>query len=324
MVITNEKKPLLRNATGIFWNYDERRLRSMWRLVGAVVFTIILTFVFGAPFFATSGASPAPYIEKLVLYAAAIVAVWLATRFLDKRPFSDTGIFLKREWWTDLGFGLLLGAMLMTFIFLVELAAGWITIGEMFHTPVPGQPFLAAVMLPILLFVMVGVAEELVFRGYLLLNLAEGFNLRFISSRGALILAWVLSSVAFGFAHAISPNATLVSYLYITLAGLWFGLAYVLTGSIAIAIGAHMTWNFFQGHVFGFPVSGGRDFSTTLFAIEQGGPEVWTGGAFGPEAGLLGLIAFAVGALLVAVWIRIRYGRLTLFTAIAEPPSGRA
>lgn len=262
-------------------------------------------------------------VEKLLLYIAALVAVYLATRFLDKRRFSDTGIRLKRDWWIDLGFGLLLGALLMTFIFLVELAAGWITIGETFHTAEPGQPFIVAILLPVLLFLMVGIAEELMFRGYLLLNLAEGFNLRFIGPRGALVLSWLLTSVLFGTGHATLPNATFLSSVYIALAGIWFGLAYVLTGSIAIPIGAHITWNFFQGHVFGFPVSGGRDFSTTFVALKQGGPEVWTGGAFGPEAGLLGLLGFVLGVLLVAVWIRVRYRRLTLFTAIADPPTGR-
>jgi membrane protease YdiL (CAAX protease family) len=245
----------------------------------------------------------------------------LATRFLDKRPFSDTGIHVKRDWWIDLGFGLLLGALLMTFIFLVELAAGWITISEVFHTTEVGQPFSVAILPPIFLFLVVGFTEELVFRGYLLPNLAEGFNFRFISPRGALILSWLLTSALFGIGHATLPNATVVSSVYIALAAIWFGLAYVLTGSIAIPIGAHITWNFFQGHVFGFPVSGGKDFSATFIALEQGGPGVWTGGAFGPEAGLLGLFAFVLGALLVGVWIRIRYRRLVLVAAIANPPA---
>jgi membrane protease YdiL (CAAX protease family) len=305
----------------IFWNFNERRLRALWRISGALIFTAILTFVFGVPFFAVGGGFPAPYVEKIVLYIAAVLAVWLATRFLDKRRFSDTGIHMKRGWWIDLGFGLLLGALLMTIIFLVEFAAGWITIDETFYTADSGQPFIVAILLPVLLFLIVGIVEELMFRGYLLLNLAEGFNLRFISSRGALILSWLLTSAFFGIVHAIQPNSTVVSSIYIALAAVWFGLAYVLTGSIAIPIGAHITWNFFQGHVFGFPVSGGRDFSTTFFATEQGGPEVWTGGAFGPEAGLLGLFAFVLGALLVAVWIRIRYRRLALLAAIADPPA---
>lgn len=316
-----DKKSLRRQVSGIFWNFDEHRLRALWRLLSVVVLTALLTFAFGAPFFMLSGAVSSPAIEKTLLYVAVLVAIWLAARFIDKRPFSDTGIYLKKNWWIDLGFGLLLGAALMTVVFLVELAAGWVTISEYFYSARSGQPFMASILPPIFLFLLVGIVEELAFRGYLLLNTAEGFKFRFLSSRTALILAWLLSSVIFGVMHAILPNATVTSSANIIIGGIWLGLGYVLTGSIAIPIGIHITWNFFQGYVFGFPVSGGRDFSATFVAIEQGGPAAWAGGDFGPEGGLVGLLAMALGVLLVAAWVRFRYGRLRFYTAIAVGPA---
>lgn len=320
MNMTSEKKSYLRYVARIFWNINERRLRALWRLLGAVLFIVILTIVVGIVFAMLGATSPAPYIGQLQLNIAIVVAIWLAARFLDRRKFSDTGIQLKKDWWIDLGFGLVLGALLMAAIFLVEIAAGWITISETFRTANSGQSFIVAVLLPILFYLSVGIAEELAFRGYMLLNVAEGFNLRFISPRGALVISWLLTSALFGILHATSPNATVVSSVNIALTGMWLGLGYVLTGSLAIPIGVHFTWNFFQGNVFGFPVSGTNFFLTTFAVIEQGGPEVWTGGAFGPEGGLMGLFAIALGALLVTGWVRIRYGRPTLFTAIANPP----
>jgi membrane protease YdiL (CAAX protease family) len=321
MNCASAKKSFLQYVTGIFWNDDERRLRVLWRLAGAGVCTAILTFVFGMPFFAASGASPAPYVEKLVLYVAAAVAIWLATRFLDRRRFSDTGLYVKRDWWIDLGFGMVLGAILMTIVFLVELVAGWVTVRETFYAADSARPFTVAILLPVLLNLAAGLVEELAFRGYLLLNLAEGFNRRFVGPRWALVVAWLLTSIVFGIAHGLLPNATAVSTTNIVLAGIWLGLGYVTTGSLAVSIGAHITWNLFQGYVFGFPVSGGRDFAATFVAIEQGGPASWTGGAFGPEGGLLGLIAFLFGILSVAVWVRARHRKLALFSAIADPPS---
>lgn len=66
---------------------------------------------------------------------------------------------------------------------------------------------------------------------------------------------------------------------------------------------------------------GGRDFATSAIVLEQGGPELWTGGAFGPEAGLIGLLALTLGVLMVVIWVRKHYDRLALYTPIAEPPS---
>jgi hypothetical protein len=104
-------------------------------------------------------------------------------------------------------------------------------------------------------------------------------------------------------------------------AGLFLGLGFILTGELAIPIGLHITWNFFQGYVFGFPVSGiGR--TTSFIGINQGGPDLWTGGAFGPEAGLIGLLAMLLGSLLIGLWVRLLYGKVRLDTELAQYEAG--
>ena len=87
-----------------------------------------------------------------------------------------------------------------------------------------------------------------------------------------------------------------------------------------ISIGLHITWNFFQRNLFGFPVSGVESFQTTFIATDQSGPQLWTGGAFGPEAGLLTPVATLVGVLLIILWVRYRYGRVSLAVSLAQPP----
>jgi uncharacterized protein len=128
----------------------------------------------------------------------------------------------------------------------------------------------------------------------------------------------VLSSVVFGVLHGNNPNATAFSTINLALAGVLLGLGYVLTGQLAIPIGIHITWNFFQGNVFGFPVSGGQFGAATVVATEQGGPPIWTGGAFGPEGGLLGLLVMFAGCIAILAWVRARYGVLFVHAPLAE------
>jgi hypothetical protein len=185
---------------------------------------------------------------------------------------------------------------------------------------VPGAPFWLAVLVPATLFVCVGFYEELVSRGYQLRNAAEGLNSSSLGPRGAVLLAWALSSAFFGYLHAANPNATILSTANVALAGLMLGCGYVLTGELAIPIGLHVTWNFFQGTVFGFPVSGLRIGGATFLSIEQGGPDLWTGGPFGPEGGLLAPAAMALGILLTVLWVRLRRGRVAIHAPIAKGP----
>jgi hypothetical protein len=93
---------------------------------------------------------------------------------------------------------------------------------------------------------------------------------------------------------------------------------YVLTGDLAVPIGLHTTWNLFQGGVYGFPVSG-LGVGASVVAVEETGPDVVTGGAFGPEAGLLGLGAMVVGTAAIAAWVRWRTGDLRIDPAVTTP-----
>jgi membrane protease YdiL (CAAX protease family) len=265
--------------------------------------------------------SPAlPLVSGVAGLLAAILTVWLAGRFLDRRPFSAFGFHLGAGWWLDLLFGMVLGALLITAVFLVELGLGWVRVTGAFETHGTNASFAASMLLPTAAFLCIGFYEETVFRGYQLKNAAEGLNYPSLGPRGAVLLAWVLSSVFFGVLHADNPNATPISTLNIVLAGLMLGFGYVLSGELAIPIGLHITWNFFQGAVYGFPVSGFGAFGPTLLTTEQGGPELWTGGSFGPEGGLLIPAVMLLGISLVALWTRLRTGKVSIHTAVAEGP----
>ena len=70
--------------------------------------------------------------------------------------------------------------------------------------------------------------------------------------------------------------------------------------------------------MFGFPVSG-LDAGATFISIEQGGPPLITGGAFGPEAGLIGIAAMILGSILTILWVRVRYGRTGILERLVTP-----
>lgn len=323
----------------VFWNEQQRRLRTLWRLLGTTLLFTVLMILLGlasgaiaALWMAVAGTSPQVALLELSsspgfrmagsLFGLLIVlaGMWITARLIDRRPFADFGFRLDGDWWVDLGFGLALGALLMAGIFLIEWAAGWIAITGTLQTANSSQSFALALVPPLVIFLAVGIYEELISRGYLLQNLAEGLDWPVLKTRGAIVLAWLLSSLLFGLAHASNPNATVISTFNLILAGIFLGLGYVLTGELAIPIGLHITWNFFQGVVFGFPVSGLAP-ATTFIAIVQGGPDLWTGGAFGPEAGLMGILAMLAGSLLVLLWVHWRRGQIALQDGVARPPA---
>lgn len=325
--------------TDPFRNEREGRLRAFWRVLvqfaasfaGQALFTTVALVVFAL----VGGAESADAFEAVttlptfvvvsgaISLAVTVITVWFAGRFLDRRPFADFGLRLNRAWWLDFGFGLLLGAFLMTGVFLVELSAGWVTVTGVFEAA-GGGAFFPGILAPIAFFLCVGFYEELSSRGYQLTNIAEGLNFSGIGARGAVLLAWAISSSIFGLLHLLNPNASAVSTLNIAFAGLLLGAGYVLTGQLAIPVGLHITWNFFQGNVFGFPVSGIETIGATFVEVKQGGPDTFTGGVFGPEAGLLGVGAMVVGTALIFAYVRLRYGAAGIQTSIAEPPAAIA
>ena len=329
---------LLIGIRDIFWNCNERRLRAFLRLSLHTVImltlviagVLLLTSAFSAVLMPTRSDRPGglmlsivedQWVNTIIIPGATCLGVLGATvlsgKWVDRRKISEFGFRLYGRWWVDFAFGLSLGAFLMGVIFLIGQAAGQFAVTGYFRAGAGGEGFLIGFMQSLIFFIFVGIYEEILSRGYHLINLAEGLNVRWLGKRSALVLAWVISSVMFGLLHATNPNATLISTLNLSLAGIFLGLGMVLTGSLAIPIGLHITWNFFQGNVFGFAVSGMPP-GASIIATEPIGTDWMTGGLFGPEAGLLGFFAMAIGSGLIWWWVRRRYGKVSLQFSLAD------
>lgn len=315
----------------VFVNFGQRRPRALWRLAGHLLILLALALAMQAvlhPAASELGRAVAlGPVEALVLPSLLVILLgtWLAGRLLDRRPFADFGWRMSRLWWLDLAFGLLLGAALQAALFATMLALGWIEVlGRMaFNDSYPS--FAAALLAAAGACIGVGISEELFTRGYQLRNLAEGLNRPRIGPRGSLTLALLLTSAAFGLLHLPNENSSPTAAANIALAGVLLGLGYVLTGQLALPIGLHVSWNFAEGCLFGMPVSG-QPAAAAVISSRLTGPEAWTGGLFGPEAGLVGTIAVLAGMALVAAWVRLTRGRIELCTRLAHyaPRSGAA
>jgi CAAX amino terminal protease family protein len=141
------------------------------------------------------------------------------------------------------------------------------------------------------LFLLVGVVEEVVFRGILF---------RLITDKWNIAVGLTTSSLLFGLAHLGNPGATLWAALAITLASGWlFGMAYAYHQTIWVPIGMHWAWNYLEGGVFGCAVSGSPLDNLPLITPRISGPDILTGGAFGPEASI---ICVALGIVLSIVY----------------------
>ena len=284
----------------IFLTLEENRLRAGWRLMLHSVLIMVLIVIAGIVIFIPVGLLKINFSSPLALLAnqltmlfAITTATFLARRFLDKRSIRSLGLTLGNQAGKDILAGISIAFFLMGLIFSIEIGIGW-TKFEGFSWQADSTPIVVAkTILWMIVFLIVGWQEELLSRGYQLQTLQSGLGL---------FWAVVLSSSIFGAMHIFNPSANWISTLGIILAGLFLTLPFLLTHQLWLSIGLHIGWNFFEGVVFGFPVSGLETYHLLRHTVS--GPELWTGGAFGPEAGLL-----LIPALLLGSWLVLLYSR---------------
>lgn len=180
-----------------------------------------------------------------------------------KRPLIDRNVLL------DSLTGLLLGTFLVCcgalLVFLID-GIEWTDVRL-----VPGDMFLGLVIM-----LLVAAAEEFIFRGLILRKL-----LRHINNW----LALLISAALFAIVHLTNTDITTLGILNVFLGGLVFGISYMLTRSLPLVILFHFAWNFFQGPILGFPVSG-LPFESLLL-LEVTGATLVNGGGFGFEGSLV-------------------------------------
>ncbi len=257
------------------------RLHPGWRIL-IYLFGCLLCLVFCRQILNLLGLRE-PYLAGLIAITA---ATWLMLKFFQHGRLRDLGLTMRRRTPADLALGVCLPLGLLAGIFVLEWLAGWLLVvgGRM--------PTLGLLLVLCWRFAAVAFYEELFARGYLLQTLAGLCRP---------LTANVLSALIFAGLHGLNPNVSIPALLGVFLAGLLLGLCYQVTRSLYLPMAFHFAWNTQQA-LLGFPVSGTAQ--PGLLKLLREGPVLLTGGAFGPEAGLLGFAAIVLAAVLVGLYGR--------------------
>ena len=163
-------------------------------------------------------------------------------------------------------------------------------------------------------FVLVGLFEEFVFRGYIQYTLTRGLlglgaRLSPEHARAAAFwMAALLWSLLFSATHLSNAGEDPMGLVMVFVAGILFSYALWRTGSLWWGVGFHMTWDWSQNFLFGVPDSGMVSMGR-LFSTHAQGRTLFSGGSVGPE----GSVFVIPVLLLVAVVIRLHPQR-------AQPP----
>ncbi len=255
-----------------------RRLGLVLRL-GIFVLLVILGLVI-FPTLIALFTGPGGYfvIAALGTFAAAAVANAIPLRIYERGQLADIGLGWSQASRRNLALGILggMGAALFVIIGPVLVRAA-----EFEHTPNAKTNWASLIFVSvILLFGAIG--EEMLFRGY-------GFQ---ILVRTAGPFATILPvSVLFGLAHSANQNATWLGIANTMLWGVLFGWAFIRSGDLWLPIGLHFGWN------WSLPLLGenlsGFAMGVTGYGMHWKAGVLWSGGAYGPEGGVLTTIVVA-------------------------------
>jgi membrane protease YdiL (CAAX protease family) len=230
--------------------------------------------------------SPGLLVNPAIMILCLLAVFWPFFRYVDPEA---ARLYGRKGWAKELLAGTAAGTMIFSVVVGVAAALG--------VYEVTGRSGLETIWAPLAMAAVIpGFTEELLFRGILF---------RYIEKAAGSWIAMAVTSALFGAAHLLNPGATLFAGVCIAIeAGVLLGAVYMLTRRLWAAMGLHAAWNLTQGWIFGLPVSGGHG-GTGLLNGQLTGPDLLSGGAFGLEASLPGLIvATTAGVAILAVAIR--------------------
>jgi uncharacterized protein len=241
--------------------------------------------------FGVSGLTPLGLsISEGTMFAVTVLAAWIMAR-IEHRRFGQYGLPGRHAFRKDFWIGTLVGfSAISSCLFAMFALHGFQVTGLAIH----GNTIVTATLAWGITFILVGLAEEFSFRGYLQYTLTTGMG--FWPSA-------ILLSLLFGLAHRGNPGETWFGLLSVVFFGLLFCLFLRRRGNLWWAVGFHAGWDWGQTYFYGVPDSGLLPYHNLLNSSFSG-PRWLTGGTVGPEASVFTPIVLGIVAILFALAYR--------------------
>ena len=254
-------------------------------IISFVTLAVIIITILGIPFSAVlqklgkEGADKMFYfvLSETLMLIGIFLSAWIVWHF---RGVSLTGLgrslAIRKK---DLLSGISLAIVLYAVGFGVSLLAGAIEIAGVVFNP-------SSLLISFVFFLLVAITEEFALRGFVLERMLQGGVNKF--------WALFLSATLFSLVHIANPNFDFLSFINILLAGILLGSSYIYTRNLCFPIALHWFWNWIQGPVLGYGVSGNKfcDGLLTLYLPEA---NLINGGAFGFEGSILCTVLMVAG-----------------------------
>ena len=229
------------------------------------------------------GSSTSAMVISLLSEIVMIGIVLLFCFLIWKRKPSHVG-FVKKGILAEYGLGMLVGFVVFSSAVLLAIVTGSLSLSAGSFT----------MMIPLLFlgFMIQGMAEEVLCRGFMMCAIAQ---------RYPLWLAIITNAVVFAALHLANPGMTALAFINLTLYGIFSSLYFARRGNIW-GIGAfHSVWNFIQGSLYGLQVSGTNPLPSVFSSTLNENSTMINGGSFGLEGGLAVTIVMVLGSILL-IW----------------------
>ena len=219
----------------------------------------------------------------LVSFAFISLLVFIRVKFIEKRSFSSIG-FNKNNWFKKYFLGFVIGLGMMCVVVFILFIFGFVSVESNPTQPI-GISALSGVLIILVGWIIQGGTEEIVTRGWLMNVLGARYNIG---------IGLFISSTLFGLLHLTNPNVSFIAVINIILIGVFYGLYVIKTNDLWAVCGMHSAWNFAQGNLFGFEVSGINVEVSSLMDLNLVGNDFISGGVFGPEAGIASTVVLLI------------------------------